>query len=108
MAEKAIESDVINEDGVRVVDWGTVPSGDTGKKLLAGGWSWTFQRVAGTGTVVVQGSNDGTTFGALHASAGGADISMGDAEPISPLERPLYLRPSVSANSADVIAVGVK
>lgn len=110
MAEKAFAtgSPVVDERGSLFVDWGSIPSGDTGKPFIFPEYpDKTIQRYAGTGTVTVEGSMDGTTYGALHDPQGVA-ISLADAAPVVIAENPRYIRVSVSGAAASVAVTGAR
>jgi hypothetical protein len=51
------------------------------------------------GTIVMQGSPDDTTYGACHVGFTTTDTAIGNSEPTLLAERPIFLRPSVTAAS---------
>lgn len=93
-------SDVINENGVRVVTWADVDNGDTGRPVATGNYQdISVQRTAGAGTIAMEGSNDGTLFGALGT------VVAPDGTIKRIVERPLQLRPSVSAGDNSTVVM---
>lgn len=91
---------VVQEDGTTIATWADVDAGDTGKPVMvAGHRELAVQRTAGAGTITMEGSNDGTLFGAL-----GAGVSAdGTIKRIA--EHPLFLRPSAAAASNNTIVL---
>lgn len=89
---------VTREDGAKVATWADVDNGDTGAPILVGNAQHvSIQRTSGAGTVTMEGSNDGTLFGALGAGV----VADGTIKAIA--ERPLFLRPNVTVSSDNVV-----
>lgn len=60
------------------------------------------QRVTGTGTYTVEGSMDGTNFGALPTAISGAN----DAAIRAVLGNPRFVRVTIASDAATVVLVG--
>lgn len=96
-----IDSYVIDEIGLVNIKWPGLLNADTGLPVTVTSkfWKLTLQ-VSGTfgagGTVLLEGSNDGTNYSTLK-DVGGTAISITDTS-IARLEGiPQYIRPRVSA-----------
>jgi len=99
----------IDSDGPgETVTWSAVTTGDTGSAFTAAGYVHGFVTFAGTfnggTTVILQGSNDGTTWAALENPNGDA-ISATAAGGFEVRTGARYVRPSVSSGSADSVNV---
>jgi hypothetical protein len=114
MAVIAVQHDGPTNDGLVIPLWQTMLNGDTGSGVKIGRYPDKTVQVVGTfgvgGTVAIEGSNDGTNWGALHDPQGTA-IAIQDLEPILIAESPLYIRPNVTAGTGstdlDVYIVAV-
>lgn len=97
-------STFVNNNGQKVATWVGDASAGTGDAVNFEGFTrLTVQRVSGTGTYTVEGSNDGVTFGALStAIAAVADAAI----KIIP-DQPLQLRVITAAAAATVVIIGV-
>lgn len=58
----------------------------------------------GSGTVNIEGSNDGTTWVAVHNTAGTA-ATISTAALVQLLERPLYMRATLTGSTAATVTV---
>ncbi len=95
---------VINNRGQRVATWEDTAGGGTpAGAYLADFPDKTVQRISGTGTYTVEGSNDGETWGDV-----GTLVAVNDNVPHLIEENPAYLRVEVAAAAATVIIVGSK
>lgn len=92
--------------GVSLITWTGLLNGDDGAPYKAPAHSDKTAQTTGTfgagGSVSLQGTNapDGAaaSMAVLHRADGAApDAAMADAEPITPLENPLWIRPLVTA-----------
>lgn len=92
--------------GMLLVEWTGLLNGDDGSPYRAPVHADKTAQTTGTfgagGSVALQGSNDPAAasgnFAVLHRADGAApDANMADAEPITPLENPLWIRPLVTA-----------
>jgi hypothetical protein len=107
MAVRPINFSGPTNESVIEASWDTMLNGDTGAGVKIAKYPDKTVQVVGTfgvgGTVAVQGSNDGTTWGDCHDPQGTA-IAIQDNEPVVIAESPLYLRPNVTAGdgSTDV------
>lgn len=96
---------VVTDNGNMVATFVDTAGGGTSKVVYTGDFPIkSVQRISGTGTYTVEGSNDGTTFGAL----GTAISAKGDGVIYPIPENPLYLRVTIAANAATVVIVGAK
>lgn len=85
---------------VKLTTWSGLLNGDDGSTLDAFAYTDKCMTVQGTfgagGTVVVEGSNDGTNFFTMNDPQGNAlSVTVGKIEQI--LENPRYIRPRVTA-----------
>lgn len=86
--------------GVMVATWADLDAGDTGSPVLLPPYSEvSVQRTAGAGTIAMQGSNDGTTYGALGAGV----APDGTIKRVA--EHPLYIRPSASVSDDNTVVM---
>jgi len=101
----SIVSAVITEiakahEHAHVVAWENIPNGDSGSPIEMPGSSVRSVQVGGTfgagGTVVIEGSNDGTNYVTLTDPQGNA-LSKGAAALESVQEVTRYIRPRVTA-----------
>lgn len=87
-------------DGFVIATWTGLDADDAGAGLILGGSYELTVQATGTfgagGNVALQGSNDGTTWGAMP-NPGGTTIGLGDAVPDFCAIRPRYVRPKVTA-----------
>lgn len=91
---------VTREDGMKVVTWGPLASGDTGAPVIVGPYfDISVQRTVGAGTCTMEGSNDGTLFGALGAGV------VADGTIKQYLERPLFIRPNVTVSGGNTVVL---
>lgn len=87
---------------IKRVTWGALANGDAGDAVSADNAPWSDRcvQVSGTfgasGTVVVEGSNDGVNWATLNSPQGTA-LSFTAAGIKQVLEGTLYIRPRVSA-----------
>lgn len=94
-----------------VYTWAALATGDTGAPLKGPGFTDASYQVSGTfggATVVIEGSNDGVTYGTLVDPFNVAISFTAAAGPIQILPICLWIRPRVSggANAAiNIIAV---
>jgi hypothetical protein len=96
---------VTNDKGQMVATFVDTAGGGTSKIVYTGDFPIkSVQRISGTGTYTVEGSMDGTTFGAL----GTAISAKGDAAIYPIPENPLYLRVTIAAAAATVVISGAK
>lgn len=92
------------EPGLVMATW-TGLSTENGNSISCARWAdKTVHKISGTGTGAIEGSNDGTNWGALHDPQGNALTAManGAIELIS--ENPRYIR-AVAAGGTAVIAI---
>lgn len=90
--------------GIYKVSWNGLLNGDDGAAWSEDGGAAAFSdktaQITGTfgvgGTVIIEGSNDGTNWGTLN-DASSTPISVTDVTPVVLLENPLYVRPRVTA-----------
>jgi len=90
------------EPGLALATWGSL-STENGNAASVARWAdKTVHIISGTGTGSVQGSNDGTNWGALHDPQGTAltTLAVGTIEMI--LENPLYIR--INAATGTLVA----
>lgn len=99
---------VSNGSGYTVYQWEEMATGDTfvpitlnGTEPLAGFFQ--AKGTFGSGTVVLQGSNDGTTWVTLKSA--GTDISLTAAGGFDFSTAAMYIRPSTSGGTADDVDV---
>ncbi len=89
------------DEGTYIVVWEGLlqSSADVGTEVALAHWGRVCVQVVGTfstgGEVTLQGSNDGTTWGALHDPQG-TDLAIQNSEPLEVRENPRYIRPSVT------------
>lgn len=87
-------------ENAHVVAWEEIPNGDSGAPLEMPGSNVRSVQVGGTfgagGTVVIEGSNDGTNYVTLTDPQGNA-ISKTSAAIEAIQEVPRYIRPRVTA-----------
>lgn len=99
MATKAAKVEGSNW-GSTLVTWEGLAQGDDGAPVRLEAYTDKTVQVVGTfgtgGTVVWEGSLDGTTWGALHDPQG-ATLSVTDSSCEVVAESPIYIRPRVSA-----------
>lgn len=84
-------------------------TGETGTGVPAdmGIYSDITVQAVGTGTVTIEGSNDGTNWAALNTTAGEAVSLDATANAMAVLlEHPLFIRPVVAGGTATVMALG--
>jgi hypothetical protein len=90
------DSNTRQTDGVTVT-WAAIGNGVQGD-AVAGPWTTVFFTITGTfgaaGSIVMQGSNDGTNWFALSAAA---LTAAGSVAPLGATEHPKYIRPAVTA-----------
>lgn len=104
MAEKA-GSVSTNGEGVAIVVWQGMAAGDTGAPVSIAAWPFVSVQGVGTGTVALEGSNDGVTWAALNDESG-TPIAV-TAGAIAKVAAPtLFIRPSVTTNAANAFVVG--
>lgn len=93
-------------NGIALIEWTGLLNGDDGAPYKCPKHADKTAQTTGTfgagGSVALQGSNDpdaaAASFAVLHRADGAApDANMTDAEPITPLENPLWIRPAVTA-----------
>jgi hypothetical protein len=90
---------------IRRVTWSALANGEAGDMVGPDTATWSDRsvQVAGTlgaaGTVVWEGSNDGTNWATLNTPAG-TPLSFGTAGLKQVLEGALYMRPRVTAGDA--------
>lgn len=94
----------LSEDGTTIATWSDLDVGDTGKPVRVANYrDVSVQRTAGAGTVTMEGSNDGTLYGAIGAGVSADGTIKGVPE------RPLYIRPSSAGagnNTVVLVAAG--
>ena len=99
MATVAATYPETNEDQVGIISWTPLTSTNTdGSPLSRVKWAdktVTITGTFGTGTVVIQGSNDGTNWFTLKDPANAA-LSTTSTMLRAILENPLYIRPLVT------------
>lgn len=92
-----------------VVTWsGLANSGDVGQAIQRPDiLDRSFQAAGsfGGGTVVCEGSNDGTNFGTLTNVAGGSVTFTATAAPMQVVEATAYIRPHMTAGSSASVTV---
>jgi hypothetical protein len=85
---------------IHIITWPSLANGDTGDSAVVAANPDKTLQIVGTfgvgGTVVLQGSNDGTNWVTLNDGTGSA-ISLTAAGLVSVLENPRYVRPNVTA-----------
>lgn len=103
MAETALTSNTRDQafgERSSMAIWTAIPNGNTGAPILMSTFSDRSVQVSGTfgagGTVLLEGSNDGTTYATLTDPAGAA-ISFTAAGLKQVLHITKYMRPRVSA-----------
>lgn len=102
MTVRAIATTDINTfgDNGHIVQWTGLLNGDSGVPLDMIGSADRSVQVTGTfgtgGTVLIEGSNDGTNYATLHDPGGNA-LSLTSAQIVAVLEVSAYTRPRVSA-----------
>lgn len=88
------------EDRVKIITWTGLANGDTGQPVRVGSFkTLTVQRTAGAGTIALEGSNDGTLYGAI-----GAGVAPDGTVKTIP-EGPLFIRPSATVSGGNTIVV---
>lgn len=93
-------TNITREDGMKVITWGPLASGDTGAPVIVGNYfNMTVQRTVGAGTCTMEGSNDGSLFGALGAGLAADGTIKNFAE------RPLMIRPNVTVSSGNTVVL---
>ena len=98
----------VNERNCHIVSWAALANGDSGDPLQMGGSVERSVQVTGTfgagGTIVIEGSNDGTNYATIEDSAGTAlSKTAAFVEAIGPAVR--YLRPRVTAGDGTTALV---
>lgn len=107
--QTATRFDLVGQD-TRIISWAGLLNGDSGDPFELAGARIGSVQVLGTfgagGTVLLEGSNDGTTYATLSNQAGTA-ISHTTAVLKTPVETPRYVRPRVSAGdgTTDLTAI---
>jgi len=103
----------IQNDGVMVCTWASITENDTGRGAqMARFPDRTVQAIGDfttSGAISMEGSNDGTNWGALHDPTGAAIVLTALTQIALIVENPLYVRPRASAGTAvsmTVIVVG--
>lgn len=103
--------------GQVICSWADLDAGDTGLAVDVGSWNEKTIQIpaAGTSTITVQGSNDGTNWATLNSKGMDADsaipLSALGAGIYSILENPRYIRPVAAAGDTSNLAItlfGVK
>ena len=93
-------ADIAPSGNARLVTWSGLLNGDTGSPVDWVDFMDRCFQVTGTfgsgGSVTVQGSNDGTVWGALNDPQGNA-LTFTSSRLEQALELPRYVRPSVTA-----------
>jgi len=87
--------------GGHLVTWAAIPNGQQGIGWSIGPhWATLTAQLTGTlgagGSVTMEGSMDGTTYGSLHTTSG-TIATMTALGLIAIAELPLYIRPNVTA-----------
>lgn len=104
----AINNGAGDGDGsVRIATWSAGATGDSGTAVELPEWSDNCVQVTGTfggATVTVEGSNDGSTWATLN-NAQGTAISLTAAGLKQIVERPRYIRPTVTGGAASAMVV---
>lgn len=87
-------------DHGHVITWTGLLNGDSGTPLEMVGSADRSVQITGTpsvgGTVLIEGSNDGTNYSTLHDPGGNA-LSLTSAQIVAVLEISAFIRPRVSA-----------
>lgn len=87
-------------DHGHTIQWTGLLNGDSGTPLEMVGSADRSVQITGTfgagGTVLIEGSNDGTNYSTLHDPGGNA-LSLTTAQIIAVLEISAFIRPRVSA-----------
>jgi hypothetical protein len=87
-------------DTGHVIAWTSLANGDDGTPLEMIGSADRSVQVVGTfgagGTVLLEGSNDGTNYNTLH-DPGGTALSLTTSQIVAVLEISAFIRPRVSA-----------
>ncbi len=100
MATRNAAREHIGDRSVVVATWSGLLNTDDGAPIMLPQWPDRTVQVTGTfgtgGTVLIEGSNDGTTYNTINDTAGSA-LSFSAAGFKVCNEVPLYLRPRVSA-----------
>lgn len=100
MAVVAPTVDTLVKGAAHLFTWTPLANGDTGAAVSSPLLGRMTVQVTGTfgagGTVVLQGSNDGTNWETLNDKAPAA-ISLTAAGLVAVLETPVFIRPSVTA-----------
>lgn len=95
-------------NNVAVYTWPALATGDTGAPLKGPGFTDASYQVSGTfggATVVIEGSNDGITYGTLVDPFNTALSFTAAAGPIQVLPICLWIRPRVASGSGAAINV---
>ena len=91
------------DDTLALVQWTGLLNTDTGAPVTFPKYPDRSVQIAGTfgtgGTVVIEGSNDGTNFATLNAASGGA-LTTSTAVIRQVLEQTVQMRPNVTAGDA--------
>jgi len=86
--------------GGHKVTWSNIPNGNQGAGWSSGPFTVLTMQVLGTfgagGTVMLEGSLDGTNWGRMHDPAGN-DALVSIATCVRIMECPLWIRPNVNA-----------
>lgn len=94
------------EPGIVAATWASL-STENGNGISCARWAdKTVHKVSGTGTASIEGSNDGTNWGALHDAQGNALTAMANGTIELIAENPLHIRAVAAGGTAVVIIVG--
>ena len=92
-------ADSAGDGSVLIVQWTPLANGDSGSPLEVSAWAERSVQITGTfgtgGTVVIQGSNDGTNWATLN-NAQGTGLSFTSANIKQVAEMTRYMRPNVT------------
>lgn len=104
-----VTAPVSHGDNMHLVTWAAMGIADTGDAIELYGATHRSVQVDGTfggATVVIEGSNDGTTYYTLRDPQGNA-LSFTTANLKAILETTRWIRPKTSGGSGTVIAVEI-
>lgn len=96
------------EEGVVLSSWASL-STENGDSISIARWSdKTVHIVSGTGTGSIQGSNDGSTWAALHDSQGNPLSAMAVGTITLIAENPRYIRAVAAGGTLVVSILGIQ
>lgn len=108
MANATVTTDLTGDGSVAMFAWTLTTADPTGSGVQWVEWSdRTFVATGtfGSGTVTLQGSNDGTNWVTLSDAAGGTDATATADKAMTVVELTRYVRPNLTGSTAATVAV---